>query len=114
MNSLNEGLGNNKTGINQPSKNPFMDTSVWLQQNDNNVLESNEIKQGQFFYSRRSGLATNDYLNILELATLVTGEVTSSTMEIALQDIDIDIIRNNPTNRIKNPIYNKLFKSSTP
>lgn len=113
---MDERINDHSTRMEAPTKTPFMDTSAWFQPENSMSIDSdvNKIKQGRLYYSKRAGFATPDYLDILELATLVTGEVTGSNMEIAIQKVDVDIIRNNPTNRIKMSIYNKLFKSAIP
>lgn len=87
---------------------PFMDAMEWKEGENNEEMA--EIGLGQLYYRQVSGEAKHDYLDILELATLVTGEVTGDDMKVAIQKIDTDIIRNNQIFFVKRSEHKELFK----
>lgn len=123
MNTLNQTLGRNTTRLNRDQSKQvgmLMDTYDMMRNTtheDSMELDSDNtpptIQQGDFYYGRKTGLAPQDYLDVVELASLVTGQTTNSYIEIALQKIDNHVINSNPTRTIRKAKYERRYSRTT-
>ncbi|KAI8085412.1 hypothetical protein BDF21DRAFT_336454 [Thamnidium elegans] len=97
------------------SSNLFMDTTVW-DKTDYNVAqtEATVIELGSHYFVKRTAISPKDYLDILELATLVSGELSNSTLEVALQKVERIIASRCGYSTTKKNTFNKAFKPIIP
>ncbi|KAG2211213.1 hypothetical protein INT47_006332 [Mucor saturninus] len=110
LNSMDKTM-NGRATSHQTMDTPFMDPMILKteEKKEEQTDETNEIGLGQVYYRQMSGAGTPDYLDVLELATLVTGEIIGDDMKNAIHKIDVDIIRHNPNNTINRDVYAKLL-----
>jgi hypothetical protein len=119
LNTLNQSLGSN----NMPRMydrfkqiGMLMDTYDLVKSKNNNKNDPMDedtrmqiIEQGNFYYGRKNGLAPKDYLDIVELACLVTGQTTNSYMELAMRDVDTQLQKANRTSTILKGKYDNRY-----
>ncbi|KAL9553334.1 hypothetical protein MBANPS3_003333 [Mucor bainieri] len=90
---------------------PLLDASdlvIPADGDDTNHEDKPLIKQGEFFYTRKTGFAPKNYLNIVSLASMILG-LPTSTIEASVKLIDSTVMTYNKTNCIPSKKYREHF-----
>lgn len=102
LNIMNQSVSEDNIQIGPPKRpisqiNMLMDTYDLARSASSNApSEAELIKQGYMYYRRKNGFAPNDYLKILELAALITGETTNTHLEASVKEVDTWIFNSQP------------------
>lgn len=115
---LNALISNHRDRRVEPSSssNLFMDTTVWDKNYEITAKDHALIQKGAHYFTRKSAPSPKDYLDILELATLVTGVMSNTTLEVTLQDMEVAVLRHDKLGSKFTTIatVNKVFGSTIP
>ncbi|CEP09491.1 hypothetical protein [Parasitella parasitica] len=91
----------------------FLNTSdLAIQSSSSEDDEKPLIKQGEFYYSRKSSFAPKNYANIIYLASMILGESTD-VIEYAMKVVDASVLRNNSSRAISKKRYNEYYNNKT-
>ncbi|OBZ87098.1 RNA polymerase I-specific transcription initiation factor rrn7 [Choanephora cucurbitarum] len=77
--------------------------------NSDNVGDLPLIEEGAFYYARKSGFGPSDYLDVIQLANLITGETANTSIESTLKIIDRIFESSSQVKTIHTSLYNARF-----
>lgn len=115
LNIMNQSLLQDNLQIGPPKRpvsqiNMLMDTYDLARNTSSDApSEAELIEQGHMYYRRKNGFAPNDYLKVLELAILITGETSNLHLEASVKDIDNWIFHTQPNEVTKSNQYKARY-----